>query len=255
MRFDEGDLSRDAFLGGRVLALQPRRGYRAGIDPVLLAAAVAARPGQSVLELGCGAGIASLCLGARVPDLALRGIELQPAYADLARRNAAAAGLDFEIHAGDLRALPQPLRQMQFDHVIANPPYFEAARGLPSKDAGRDLALRAEMPLSEWVGAAARRLRPGGRALIIQRAERLPELLAAFAAALGSLELWPLAPRRGRAATRVLLRGRMGGRAPFRLHPPLVLHEGSAHPGDGRADYSPAVAAALGEGAALEWPG
>ena len=79
-------LSQDGFLGGRLAIWQPRVGYRAAMDPVLLAAAVAARAGESVLELGCGVGVASLCLGSRVPGLALTGLELQPAYARLARR-------------------------------------------------------------------------------------------------------------------------------------------------------------------------
>ncbi len=253
MRFADADLGRDAFLGGRVLALQPRRGYRAGIDPVLLAAAVAARPGQSVLELGCGAGIASLCLGARVPGLALRAIELQPEYADLARRNAAAAGLDFEVFQGDLRAMPPQLRQVQFDHVIANPPYFEGRSSVASADPGRDLALRGDTPLHEWVRAAARRLRPGGHGLFIQRVERLPELLAACEGALGSLELMPLCAREGRPATRILLRGRKQGRAPFRLHAPLVLHRGARHLADAD-DHTAQLSAILREGAPLDWP-
>jgi tRNA1Val (adenine37-N6)-methyltransferase len=42
----------DAFLGGRITLEQPTKGYRAGVDPVLLAASVPARAGQSVLELG-----------------------------------------------------------------------------------------------------------------------------------------------------------------------------------------------------------
>ena len=64
-RFEDDALSCDAFLGGRLRIWQPRAGYRAGIDPVMLAAAVPARPRQSVLELGCGAGTASLCLAAQ----------------------------------------------------------------------------------------------------------------------------------------------------------------------------------------------
>ena len=86
--FDDGELSTDAFLGGRLSIMQPIRGYRAAADPVLLAAAVPARAGDAVLELGCGAGVASLCLGQRVPGLIQFGLELQPAYAALARRNA-----------------------------------------------------------------------------------------------------------------------------------------------------------------------
>ncbi|MEO0916318.1 MAG: methyltransferase, partial [Pseudomonadota bacterium] len=56
----------NAFLGGRLQVLQPAVGYRAGADPVLLAAAVDAGPGHSVLDVGCGVGTALLCLGTRV---------------------------------------------------------------------------------------------------------------------------------------------------------------------------------------------
>ena len=84
----EGDadpeLTHDGFLGGRLHLWQPRRGYRAGVDPVLLAASVPAQAGQSVLDLGCGAGAAMLCLGVRVPGLDLNGLEVQPDYAALA---------------------------------------------------------------------------------------------------------------------------------------------------------------------------
>lgn len=94
MRMTSGstDTTDNGFLGGRLQLLQPRRGYRAGLDPVLLAASVAARPGQAVLELGCGVGTALLCLGARVPGLSLTGVELQPDYAALARRMRRATG-------------------------------------------------------------------------------------------------------------------------------------------------------------------
>ena len=78
----------DDFLGGLVSVIQPRKGYRAGVDAVLLAASIPAKPGQQVLELGCGVGVASLCLAARVPDLTMTGVELQSDYAALALQNA-----------------------------------------------------------------------------------------------------------------------------------------------------------------------
>ncbi|MFO7806744.1 MAG: methyltransferase, partial [Paracoccaceae bacterium] len=69
-------LTQDAFLGGQLYLWQPRRGgYRAGVDPVLLAASVPAQAGETVLELGCGVGAAMLCLHARVKGLQLTGVE------------------------------------------------------------------------------------------------------------------------------------------------------------------------------------
>ncbi|EAQ04417.1 hypothetical protein OB2597_09744 [Pseudooceanicola batsensis HTCC2597] len=246
--------TRDTILGGRVVLLQPKDGYRAGVDPVFLAASVGARPGQSVLDLGCGAGAASLCLGRRVAGLRLTGLERQPVYAELARRNAIENGLAFEVVEGDLSDMPTHLRQRSFDHVIANPPYFRRDRSLRARDAAREGAMGEETPLSDWVAAAARRCAPRGTVTFINRVDRLPEMLAAFESCLGSLELFPLIPREGRESQLFLLRGRKEGRAAFRLHRGLVVHAGSTHEGD-RVDYTPAASAILSDGAAMPFCG
>ena len=246
--FAEGELSDDKFLCGRLRLLQPVKGYRAATDPVLLAAACPAEPGHSVLDLGCGAGAAALCLGHRVQGLALAGLELQPAYADLARRNALRNGIAVEVHEGDLTRMPSALRR-DFDHVIANPPYY-AAGGSPSPIAARARAMQVDTPLSTWVAAATRRLRPGGWLTLICGTDGLPEVLAALPPKLGSAAVLPLAPREGRPALRVIVQARKGGRAPFRLLAPFVIHHGAAHDGD-RESYTPAANAVLRDGADL----
>jgi tRNA1Val (adenine37-N6)-methyltransferase len=246
--FPEDQLSDDKFLCGRLHLLQPIKGYRAATDPVLLAAACPAEPGESVLDLGCGAGAAALCLGQRVPGLSLAGLELQPAYAELARRNAERNGIAVEVHEGDLARMPSALRR-DFDHVIANPPYYPAG-GSPSPVTGRARAMQIDTPLSDWVAAATRRLRPQGWLTLICGADGLPEVLGALAPKLGSAAVLPLAPREGRPALRVIVQARKGGRAPFRLLAPFVIHQGAAHDGD-RESYTPAANAVLRDGADL----
>ncbi|MBJ6373046.1 tRNA1(Val) (adenine(37)-N6)-methyltransferase [Sedimentitalea arenosa] len=252
--FTDDDLTRDAFLGGRLELLQPRSGYRAGIDPVLLAASVALRPGLSVLELGCGAGAALFCLAIRGAGLQLSGVELQPAYADLARRNAADNGIEAEIVTADIDALPDDLRQQRFDVILANPPYFRAGAHSPASDNGRQLALgETATPLVRWIEVAARRLAPKGYLHMIQRVDRLPEMLTACEGRLGSPEILPLAARAGRAADLVILRARKGGRAALRLHAPVILHDGARHERDGDS-FGAHISAVLREGVALDWP-
>ena len=246
--FADADLTDDAFLSGRLQLWQPAKGYRAATDPVLLAAACPATAGQSVLDLGCGVGTAALCLGARVPGLTLWGLEVQEAYADLARRNAERNGMALQVVTGDLTQLPVDLRH-SFDHVIANPPYYPRG-GTPSPVPGRDLALRAEVGLATWVAAATRRLHPGGMLTLICGADGLPEVLSALSPKMGSVVALPLAPREGRAALRIILRARKGGRGAFQLLAPFVIHRGATHDGD-RESYTDAVNAVLRDGQAL----
>ena len=243
-------LTEDDFLGGRLRIRQPAKGYRAGVDPVLLAAAVPARPGQSVLELGCGVGVASLCLAARVQGLTLTGVEVQEDYATLAQQNGAANGADFTVVKADLRALPADLRQMRFDHVMMNPPYFDRAQGSAAVDTGRDIALGGDTPLADWIITGAKRIGPRGYLTLIQRMERLPEVLSALEGRLGAIKLCPIMGRAGKAPELFLLQARQEGRAPFRMMAPLIMHDGSAHDGD-RESYSAQVAAVLRDGADL----
>lgn len=240
----------DGFLGGRLRILQPRVGYRAATDPVLLAAATPARPDQSVLELGCGVGVASLCLLARVPGLTAGGIERQAAYAALARRNAERNGLTLTVTEADLAHLPKTMRALSFDHVIANPPYFRAGDGTNADDPGREAAFREETPLDQWIDAGLRRLVPGGWLTMIHLTDRLGDVLTALGSRAGSVAILPVAPRTGRPASRVIVRARKGAKAPLTLLAPFVLHDGAEHLRDGD-DFSAAARAVLRDGASL----
>ena len=246
------DLTHDAFLGGRLKLWQPKQGYRAGVDPVLLAASIAAKAGESVLDLGCGAGAAALCLGRRVEGLELHGLELQPFYAELAEKNAAENEIPFTVHQGDVADMPAALKERRFQHVLTNPPYFDRETGSKAPDTLRETAMGgASLPL--WLEAAARRLLPKGYLTLICRAERVPELLAGLPDYLGSCELWPILPRAGQPSQLVLLRARHSGRAAFRLHAGLLMHKGVAHTADAES-YTDEIAEVLRNAVSLPFP-
>ena len=238
------ETTNDLFLGGKVTALQPAKGYRAGIDAVLLAARVPAKAGETVLELGCGVGVASLCLAARVEGVEITGVELQPEYAALAEKN----GLT--VVNADLRALPADLRNRQFTHVMMNPPYFDRAAGSAAPDAGRDIAMGGDTPLGDWIDVAIKRLAPKGYFTMILRIERLPEVLSALLGRIGSVVVRPISARVGSAPHLFLLQARHSGRAPFRLTAPLVMHDGTMHDAD-RENYTAHVREILRNGASF----
>ena len=216
----------DAFLGGRVTLEQPASGFRAGLDSVMLAAAVPARPGDTVLELGSGTGAAALCLMARVDNLRLIGLEIQDDYAALARANAARNASTARFLTADVERPPGALEPHTFDQVMMNPPFFVEGPADVSPDPARRTAMSADPDLiPRWVAAARRYLKPQGRFTAIIPSERLPALLGALAKGFGAATVTPLWPEAGAAAKRLIVTAQMGSRAPLQLRPGLVLHE------------------------------
>ena len=223
---------------------QPRHGFRSGIEPVLLAASVPAKPGERVLEGGTGAGAALLCLAARARSLSGVGIERDQELTRLARENALSNGFaTIGFVAANVAALP--LRG-PFDHAFANPPYH-ADRGTVPARAARQTAKRASAGLfADWAAALAAALRQGGTLTFIVAAAVLPACTAAFErAGCGPRTLFPFWPEAGKPAKLVLLRGRKGGKEPCRLLPGLALHEP-----DGQ--FTPAAEAVLRHAQSLD---
>jgi len=242
-----GATTEDHLLGGRVRLRQPEAGYRAAIDPVLLAAAVPARPGDSVLDLGCGAGAAALALAARVPEASVTGLERDPDLIALCAANIALNEMAGRLRAlvGDVAAPPADLAAGTFDHAMANPPFLEAGTADPSPDAGRRAAnIEGTADLSDWIAAALAAVRRKGTVTFIHRADRLDDLVAGLHGPAGGITILPLWPRAGAPAKRVIVAARKGVKSPARLLPGLVLH-------DAGGAYTAAAEAVLRDGAAL----
>ena len=243
------EITEDAFLGGRLRLRQPAAGYRAAIDPVLLAAAVPAAAVERIADLGCGVGTAGLCLLARVSGATVTGLELQPELAILAQQNAEANGCGdrLTIAVGDVARPPSAFEAGRLDHVMLNPPYLDpGAVRAPALEQRRIATVEGEPPLEAWLTQALVLLRPRGSLTVIHRADRLDRLLAALAGNCGDLAVFPLWPRRGEAAKRVLVQGRKGTGAPLRLLPGLVLHEaGGTYTAEAEAVLRDAAALAL----------
>jgi tRNA1(Val) A37 N6-methylase TrmN6 len=243
------DTTEDAVLGGRVRLLQPARGYRAGADAALLAAACDARPGERVIEAGCGAGAALLAAATRRQEARFTGLERDPAAAALARRNVAQNGLEdrVEILVGDVAQRFSGLGLPAFDAALSNPPFFDEPGALRPPSPERRGAWIADDGLAAWTGFLKKAVREGGTITVIHRADRLADLLALLGDKCGSFQVRPVHPFTDAPAKRVLVRAVKTGKAPLQLLPALVLHDRAG------GKHTPQAEAILRGRAALGW--
>ena len=238
MSIAEPDLTDDAFLGDALRILQPRDAYRAGLDAVLLAAAIPAGDGLcQVLDAGAGVGVVGLSVARRCPAAHVTLVEIAPELAALARRNAERNQLIDRVHivasdvgTGGASFNSSGLQPASFDHVAANPPYYVDARSSSSPSALKARAHgMSEGGLDAWLRFLATAAKSGGTATVIHRAAALPELIAAMIPRFGALKVLPIHPRAGEPANRIIVQGIKGSRAPLLILPGLILH------GDGQA--------------------
>jgi tRNA1(Val) A37 N6-methylase TrmN6 len=251
---EPGPTTDDAFLGGALQILQPQNGYRAGLDAVLLAAAAPVVSGTSarILDIGAGVGVVGLAVARRIADAHVTLIERDPQLAALAHANIARNQLADRVRLVQAD-VSQPLSAHAelgaltetFDCVLANPPYHAHGRGTAARDASKANAnAMTEGDLDRWARFMAAMTCPDGHAVVIHKAEALPELLAVLAGRFGDLVLLPIHPRPGSPASRVLMCGVKGSRAPLQIRPALVLH-------DAAGAFTPEMEAILRRGAAL----
>ncbi|MAL78137.1 MAG: methyltransferase [Sneathiella sp.] len=241
----EEELSRDEFLGGALKIWQPRRGFRAGSDAVLLGAAIEAKAGESLLDVGAGVGTAGYCALHRLAGTALWSIEIQSELASLARQNAEQNGFADRCHileanigarqsfAGLVGPGGKPLLEAGFDHVFTNPPFFERDSSQAAGTEARTLARReADVPLADWLRFSIARARSKGTVTVIHRAERLGEILAVMEARCGRLRVIPLWADEKSPAKRIIVQGVKGAKSPLRLMRGLVLHGADGRPSE-----------------------
>ena len=243
------DTIRGGFLGGRLTLAQPKRGYRAGMDAALLAATCDARPGQRVVEAGCGVGAALLSAAVRRAESRFVGIERDAEALALCRGNIVANGLGGRVEAleGDVGMKLSALGLEPFDAALANPPFFDDADAIRGPAPEREGAWIAEGGLQAWTRFLLKAVREGGTITMIHRADRLADILALLCKGAGSFRVRPVHPFSDEPAKRVVVRAVKTGKAPLVLLPPLILHDRSGGKHTAEAD-----AIMLGE-ADLAW--
>jgi len=224
MRETDRGVTEDRVLGGRVRLRQPAKGYRAGLDAALVAAACDAGPSERVIEPGCGVGAVLLAAAIRRPGARFLGLERDETVAALGQGNVTANGLEgrVAVEAGEVASFRVGA---PFDAALCNPPFFDDPGQLRAPHPAKAGAWMADDGLAAWTGFLVKAVREGGTITLIHRADRLAELLGLLRPKAGAIQIRPIHPFADAPASRVLVRVVKTGKAPLQLLPALVLHE------------------------------
>lgn len=213
----------DNFLGGRIRLKQPLSGYRATSDSVLLAAAVCAKPGETLLDVGMANGIVSLCIATRIKNLTLTGVEIQPVLSSLACENAVLNRFSLKAVCQNIVQKPDQLHGQQFHHVFTNPPFYTEAHHRRNQQ--QKIAYNEQVPLDMWIRYCLKHVRPKGTFTMIHRMEALPDILAVLNNRLGALEVIPIQSKANKPSQRMIIRGTLGSKKPFELKAPFIIYD------------------------------
>lgn len=209
----EAGITEDAFLGGQVTVFQPRKGFRAGTDSVLLAAALDTATTGSAAEFGCGAGGALLSAAWRLKGATFTGLDRDPVMLELSAQGIEANGLSERValQEQDIGSVPRDWEN-RFDLVFSNPPFFREGSINPPGEGKRDAYLETA-PLKDWIWGMLHALKPRGRFVMIHRASELARILALIERRSGQIDVMPVRSWPGADAKRVIVRARKGLRS------------------------------------------
>jgi len=214
----------DTLLGGTIRLKQPSKGYRVAIDPFFLSAAVDISPQSTVLDVGTGVGTALLCLAKHTPCQAL-GIDNQKELITLAKENAILNALEESVKFQhlDISSPHSPLSPQTFDHVITNPPYYIGGTPSPyTSKAGANLHSTATLEM--WLQFCFTMMKPSGTLTLIYQTNQLNALMQPLLKLAKGILLFPLWPKTGKPAKRILLQAHKNGKQECTLLPGMILH-------------------------------
>ncbi|MFA5700019.1 MAG: tRNA1(Val) (adenine(37)-N6)-methyltransferase [Desulfuromonas sp.] len=265
-RGEYGTVSSDETLDqlrcGGLKLIQPRRGYRFSLDPVLLAHFATIKPYEVVLDMGSGCGVVALLVARLYAGVEVTGVEIQASQAQRACRSVRLNEMEgrVRIETADVcQWMPAP--HIVFDRVVCNPPFRSPRDGRISAGDERSIS-RHEIcgTLEDFIRAAARLLRPGGTLSMVHLPERFVDIVTAMRlCGLEPRRVRMVHSRRGEQARLLLIEARRGAGQGMVVEPPLYIYadgdaaegeDGSGEGGEdgerrathGRANYSAEVA-------------
>ncbi|MBO4498540.1 MAG: tRNA1(Val) (adenine(37)-N6)-methyltransferase [Lachnospiraceae bacterium] len=236
-----GERADDLQLCGLYCIQDPDR-FCFGMDAVLLSGFTQIKEGETCLDLGTGTGILPLLLSAKTKGRHFTGLEIQEESAEMAARSVRLNGLEdrIDIVCGDIREADTLFERSSFDVITGNPPYMTDLHGLKNPAEAKAIARHEVLcSLDEFVNAAARLVRPGGRFYMVHRPFRIPEIFETLKAhKLEPKKMRLVHPYVDREPSMVLIESVRGGKPRMKVEAPLIIYnEEGSYSEEIRRDY------------------
>lgn len=223
----------DLQLGG-LRILQKVKGFRYGMDAVLLSDFIRVQPREHVVDFGTGTGILPLLLYGRGKGSRYDAFELQAEMADMAARTMRLNGLEdrVTVHHASVTEAEARLGAGTVDAIICNPPYGTPDATLKNPSETLRLARHQDQDgLIAWFRAAHRILRGKGRMAVIYPAPRMLELMTTMEAAHLTPKRFRLVyPGPEKAANLVLVEAMKDAKPMLHPEPPLIIYQQDGTP-------------------------
>ena len=167
----------------------------------------------------------------------------------MADLNSKENGIDLKLECSDILDLSSNITSKSFDHVIANPPYFDRKFSVRGINLSKEKSLADTCPIAEWLKVAAKRVKPKGFVHFIVRSDRLLEMFSYMPKSLGSLVITPIISRKDNNAKLTILHAKKNGRAGFIISSPIILYPSKNNSVE---KYNPEIDQVLRHGASLK---
>ena len=226
----------DTFHAGDFAVVQPKnKGYRSGLDALLLAAALPTKASGRVADLGAGSGVAGFAALNLHSELRLLSVERNSQMLEFSRRSIALQGnkqfrdrvqiIEADVTASGVARIKAGLEPDSVDYVLMNPPYNDSSARAPNDAMRAEAFLLGEGGIDAWFRTAASILRPSGMLAMIYRSENIGEVVACAQGRFGALEILPIHSKVEQPAKRIIVRGIRASRAPLSLLPGFIVHD------------------------------
>ena len=197
------EISLDNFLNGKIKVYQPKKGYRAGIEAVLLAACVKDFKNCRILDVGSGVGIVSYCLAFRCNNIEIIGLEKNSAYYSLAIKSLKINKLKSNIVF--LNKDFKDINNMCCDVIVSNPPWFRQNSTYVSNNYLINEAKIESLNLDYWVERVSNNLNLTGEYYTIFPYNRVKELTRILKTYFNIVKVYPMVSFKGYSAEKAIV--------------------------------------------------